>query len=229
VHRFGLQRRVAVLLGEITVQRLGGGMQQVAVETADRSVGEDVLVHDVVAPACVAAVEKPQVPVGITFAVRQPAAEKPVAARHRVSVVARLAQRIAYRALELGRDALVGIEAEDPVVRGLGDREVLLPPESEPGLCDYARTGAPGEFYGIIAAAGIDDDRLGGERGGGQTIGELRSGVVRDDDQRKGESGRRIGHRVGRAARGENSCSGAAQKNAPPILRAKCPASHLPR
>ena len=100
VHRLGLQRRVAVLLREVGVERLGRRVQQVAGERGHRAVGDDVLVHRVVGPARAAAVEQAHVPVGIAFAVREPAAEEAVAPRHRVGrraagVPARTARAIA--------------------------------------------------------------------------------------------------------------------------------------
>ena len=45
----------------------------------------------------------------------------------------------------------------------LRDGEILLRPEAEPRLLDDARAPAASNFYGIIDAAGIDDDRLRGK------------------------------------------------------------------
>src|SRR6185312_1832949 len=43
MQRVRLQRRVAVLLRDVALERFGRRMQQVAVETADRSFGDHVL------------------------------------------------------------------------------------------------------------------------------------------------------------------------------------------
>ena len=56
--RLGLERGVAVLLGEVIGEALFGLMQQVAGEPADRAVGQYFLVDGVGAPVGVAAVEQ---------------------------------------------------------------------------------------------------------------------------------------------------------------------------
>ena len=80
-------------------------------------------------------------------------------------------------------------------MRGLRDREILLRPEAEPVVRQHARAHAARDFYGIIAAAGIDHDRLGGERGRGETILELRASVAGDHHECERK---RLGHRVKR-------------------------------
>ena len=98
VHRRGLQRRVAVLLRDVLVERFGRRVQQVAGEPRPPPRRRDVLVHGVVAPARVAAIEQAHVPVGIAFAVREPAAEEAVAARHRVGASAAASPAVASAA-----------------------------------------------------------------------------------------------------------------------------------
>ena len=61
-----------------------GVVHQVALERAGRDREQHLLVHEVVAPARVHAVEKARAPVGVALAVREPAAEEAVAPRHAV-------------------------------------------------------------------------------------------------------------------------------------------------
>jgi hypothetical protein len=157
-------------------------------QARDRAVGGNVLVHQIVGPARPAPVEKPHDPVRIAFAVRKPASEKPVAAREREGHGdGRSAERRANRSAELRCNALVGIEAEDPVVRRVRNREVLLRPKSLPRPHDNARAAAAGDFHGIIAAARIDDDNLTGERRRREAIRKLVGGVARDHTKTQGK------------------------------------------
>ena len=193
VHRLRLQRRVAVLLRDVVVDRLRGRVQEIAVEAHDRPVGDDVLVHRVVGPARAAPVEQPHVPVRVALAVREPAAEEAVAPRDRVGRRRghAVAERGADRALERGRHALVGVEAQHPVVLRGRDREVLLRAEAAPRFLEHARAAAPRDFHGIIAAARVDHDRLRGERRRREARLEILRGVARDHHQRERQ---RAGH-----------------------------------
>src|SRR5438874_3105259 len=70
MHRRGLQCRVMILLHKIGVERLRGCVQEVAGKAQDRSIGDYVLVHGVVAPARMTPVEEPHVPVGVPLTMR---------------------------------------------------------------------------------------------------------------------------------------------------------------
>ena len=166
-------------------------MEQIAGKPRDRAVGEHVLVHGIVAPARAAAIEQAHVPVGIAFAVREPAAEKAVAARERVGESARRRHLGGDRRRHLRGYALVRIEAEHPVVRRRADREILLRSEPRPTAIDDARTAAPRDFHGIIAAARIDDDHVAGERRRREALRDLAGGVARDHTKTQGK---RPGH-----------------------------------
>ncbi len=212
VHRLGLDRRVPVLLGDVGVERFGRRMQQVAGKARDRAVCSHVLMDGIVGPARMPAVEQAHDPIGVTFAVPQPAAEEAVAPRHRKrDGRRRRSERRTNRRAELRRDALVGIEAENPVVRRVRDREVLLRPESLPRLHDHARAAAAGDFHGIIAAARIDDDDLTGERRRREALRELSGRVARDHTEAQRKLG---GH-----ARDDRGAVGAAQVDDAHILR----------
>ena len=104
--------------------------------------------------------------------------------------MARLAHRLADRRFQLGRYALVRVEAQHPIVARFRDREILLRAVSEPGLSQHPGAGAVSDFYGIIAAAGIDDEALRREARGAKAVGDLASGVVRDDENARRKSSR---------------------------------------
>ena len=84
MHRRRLQCRVMILLRKIGVERLRRRVQEIAGKAQDRSIGDYVLVHGVLAPARTTPVEEPHVPVGVPLAMRKPATEKTVAPRKRV-------------------------------------------------------------------------------------------------------------------------------------------------
>src|SRR5436305_12594566 len=138
-------------------------MQKVAVEPPDWTIGEDVLVHYVTAPSRMVAMKKPQVPVRIPFAVAKPASEKAIAPWHHVRVATRRGERRPNAVGERWRDTFVGVQGQNPIVGRLCYREILLRPKSEPRLLDDACAAAASNFYGIIDAAGIDDDHLRGK------------------------------------------------------------------
>src|SRR5207302_10243768 len=115
------------------------------------------------APARAQPVEEPRAPVGIAFAVRKPAPEEAVAARHAIYRGHGRGERLRDARRELGRDALVGVEAKHPVVLCLVDRELLLAPEAEPLLLHDARVVAPGDVERAVAGIRIDDQDVVGE------------------------------------------------------------------
>ena len=146
----------------------------------------------VVAPARVAAMEQAYVPVRIALAMLEPAPEEPVAPRHRIREVTRRHKLRPYRCAQFRRHALVRVQAKDPVVRSLRDREILLPPETEPRLFDDPRPAAARDFYGIIAAAGIDHDRLRREGRRTEAAGNFGGGITSDHHCGQCKGGKRI-------------------------------------
>src|SRR5918999_1403296 len=83
----GLARRergVAVLALQIPREVVGGIVHEVAGERAGGHRVEHLLVHQIIAPARVQAVEEARAPVGVALAVREPAAEEAVSPRHAV-------------------------------------------------------------------------------------------------------------------------------------------------
>ena len=85
VHRLGLQRRVAVLLRDVGVDRFGGRVQQIAARA--RSTGPSATTFSCTGSSDQRARRRSNrrtFQSGIAFAVREPAAEEAVAPRHRV-------------------------------------------------------------------------------------------------------------------------------------------------
>jgi hypothetical protein len=147
VHRLGLKCRIAVLLGEIGIERLGRCVQQVAVEPSDRPVGDDVLVDDVIGPARVATVEQANRPVGIAFAMTKPAAES-IAPRD--SNAAWLgSSKPAPMAIARSGESISSASRHSTQSCAACAPRAPLRSESEPRLLDHARRGR-GDFYGII-------------------------------------------------------------------------------
>src|SRR5512134_2988639 len=184
------ERGVAVLALEIGGEVVVGLVHQVALERAGRHREQHLLVHEVVAPARAQAVEKARAPVGVALAVGEPAAEEAVAPSHAVHRRRRRGERALDRLRELGRDALVGVEAQHPVVARLLDRELLLAAEAEPFLLHYARALALRELRSAIARRRIDDHDLVDEREAVEAWLEDRGGVARDEDGREWRSWR---------------------------------------
>ena len=96
----------------------------------------------------------------------------------------------------------------------------LLRAEAQPRLLDHARAAGAGDFYGIIAAAGIDDQRLRREADGIEALRKLRTGVARDDHEAQFGKGRRGEDRTSRRASGQQSLRCDMRRRARPILRA---------
>src|SRR4051812_16756925 len=121
--------RVAFHPRQMIAERAIGVMLEIAVERADRAVDARVLVDlAIAAPAAAAPVEKAQHAIGIRVAVAQVRTEIFGRAREAIAGVARKsAVALALDLIaQLRRHALVGVEAEDPVVRGHANREIFL-------------------------------------------------------------------------------------------------------
>jgi hypothetical protein len=61
---------------------------------------------------------------------------------------------------QLGPQALVRVEAQNPVVRRRVDRKILLVDHSGPVALDHARAGFGGDFTGTIGRVRVDDEDL---------------------------------------------------------------------
>ena len=147
------QRRIAVLLGEIAVERFGRVVQQVAFDPADLAIGYYLLMHGIVRPARMATVEQAQAPVGVALAMAQIAAHEAIAAGKPVGPAGWSGQRRFDALAQTLADALVGIDAEHPVVAGLFDSELLLRPETAPFSLNDARAQLLRFFDGTVGTA----------------------------------------------------------------------------
>src|SRR5947209_13021564 len=111
--------------------------------------------HRLASPARMPAVKQAHVPVGITFAVLEPASQKAVAARNCVDKGARCLELLHDGLAQLGAQAFVRVHAQYPLVARSVDGELLLRPVPEPILPHYARAMASGELDGDIGRAGV--------------------------------------------------------------------------
>ena len=144
-----LQRRVAVLLRDVVVDRLGRRVQQVAGEPHDRPVGDDVLVHRIVGPARAPAVEQAHVPVRIAFAVREPAAEEAIAARERVRRRRRRARARTARAIDAASSGDTRSSASRHSTQSCAacaTAKRFCGPKPSPSRCEHARAASAARF-----------------------------------------------------------------------------------
>src|SRR5215469_13687998 len=102
-------------------------MQQVALQFAGGAFHADAFVNILANPLPFAAIVEPKLAVGIPAAVVNPAAEVLREARERISIEPwpGLFDRDNFRG-EFGRELLVGIERENPVMRSAARGKVLL-------------------------------------------------------------------------------------------------------
>ncbi len=144
--------------------------------------------HHLVAPALGAARRQPRrrrhAVVGAP-AVAHPASADVVGDRHLEVAVRRALDLLADLACQLGRDALVGVDLEQPVARRRLEPGHAARPLDLPGALEHARGEAPGDRRRPVGAAVEHDDDLVGEAQGLEAVGELRRLVVRH--QHRGE------------------------------------------
>ena len=103
---------------------------------------------------------------------------------------------------------------------GLRHGEVFLRAEAQPRLLNHTRPGVAGDFYGIIAAAGIDHNQFRCKSGRIEAGGDFGAGIAGDHHDGQGKRGKRIGHREssGRSfAPGTARQEGAANSTCKPI------------
>jgi undecaprenyl diphosphate synthase len=86
-------------------------------------------------------------------------------------------------ACQLGREAFIGVEVQDPVSRRLLQRELALRAVSGPRILEHRGTVGPSLFQSGIAAPGIDDDLLVGKRHALKTRGQVPLFILGDDDE----------------------------------------------
>ena len=102
---------------------------------------------------------------------------------------------------ELGRDSLIGVEGEHPVVRGQPGRVVLLVAVARPVSMAHAVGMTARQRDRLVGAPAIDDDDLVGPRNRRKRVVDVRRLVQRDDDDRQLRHARECSidaHRTGR-------------------------------
>ena len=140
----------------------------------------------VAAPAATAAVEQSHQPVRVGVAVTQEAAEVVGDARYRPAGGA--GEAAGAQRLELGAqrrtDALVGVQAQHPVMpRGL-HRKLLLRAVARPVALDDARPERGGARARVVAGVGVDHQQLVAEADRAQAGLDAVGFVVGDDARR---------------------------------------------
>src|SRR5258708_33806474 len=102
--------------------------------------------HRLASPARMLAVKQAQLPIGIGFAMPEPASQKAVAARNGVDKSARRHELGDDGFAKLGAQAFVRVDAQYPLVARSVDGELLLRAESQPFLTDDAGAPAGGQL-----------------------------------------------------------------------------------
>jgi len=128
----------------------------------------------------VPAVKKAHGPVGIAFAVLEPASQKAVAARNSVDKTTRCLELCDDSLAQLGAQTFVGVHGQYPLVAGSVDGELLLRAEPEPFLPHHACAAANGELDRAIRGAGVHYDDLVGEGDARKATFQLAGGVACD-------------------------------------------------
>lgn len=180
----GHHPRVAFGLGQLLLQGAVGEVQQVAGQVAHRAVHAGRLVDlAAAAPAAAPAVEQAQHPVGIGVAMAQEPAEVVRQAREAVAggavetAVASPQDRRAQGVV----DALVRVQAQHPVVAGLGHGEGLLAAVAVEGAVQHGGAVGGGDGRGGVGGARIDHDDLVAEVQRAQAIADAIGFVERDN------------------------------------------------
>ena len=194
VHRLGLQRRVAVLLRDVGVDRFGGRVQEIAAQGArparrrrpSRARDRRTSAH---AGGRTGARSSPD----SLRRARASGRGSGCGARSRTPRPRRAAReqrRGSPRASSGDTRSSASTHSTQSCAR-LRHGEILLRAVALPRMLDHARAGALRDRYGIIAAARIDHDRLRRERRRREARRELEGGVAGDHDERQGK---RFGH-----------------------------------
>ena len=177
--------RVAVELLEDVVHIGVTEVVQALGEVADRAVDRHVSMQKIIRESRLRAPAEPQGVVGSPAAVVHHLAAELRPARDAVAVVRTGPDRRPDLGLQLGRDALVGVEREHPVARGERKAARHLRAVARPVGDDDARSRGARDRRGLVGAARIEHQHLVGEGGAGDAVGDPRGLVLGDDDHRK--------------------------------------------
>jgi hypothetical protein len=178
-----------MMMGEIAI----GEVLEVLREHAHGAVGLHGLVDVPRHPPRAAAIVETQLIVGIPVRRPNPSPKMPGHPRDSTAGDSRVGgQRGPDFSRELRRDALVGIDRQNPVVRRLGCGEVLLLGVAWPVADDHARAGGAGAGDRVVRAAAVNHQHLGrpgDRRHAGLDVGGF---VARDDRDGHRRHGRRL-------------------------------------
>ena len=96
--------------------------------------------------------------------------------------LATISDAFLYLGLQRRRDALVGVEREDPVAGRHRKAARDLWAVARPVGDDDARTCRLGDLHGLVAAARVEHEHLVGELRARDAVADARGFVLRDDD-----------------------------------------------
>ncbi|MNI49273.1 hypothetical protein D3C73_1038740 [compost metagenome] len=175
-------------------------MDEVPAQGADAAIDAGCFMDlALAAPAALAAVEQAQHPVRIGIAVAEEPAE---VLRQAGEAVTRMTCKTAVAGLLDGRaqfraDALVGVQAQYPVVAGLLDAERFLAAETIERALQHAGAGSLGDGYRGVGGQGVHHHDLVAEGQRGQAVADAPGLVERDNagrDARPFDGSGRGGH-----------------------------------
>ena len=154
-------RRVPVDGLEMIGDVAKGEVLQLSAQPPDRALHGHGLVHVAAGPLGGAAIVEAKLIVGIPVGAPDPPAQMPGDARNAEGGMSRLCghERLDLGG-ELGRDALVGVQRENPVVARNRRGVVLLRDIPRPVANDHAVSEPPGDGDGLVAAFRVDDHQF---------------------------------------------------------------------
>ena len=115
---------------------------------------------------------------------QQPAPKEKIAARHAIRHMIGIFQRQANTLRQRRGDALINVEAQNPIILGDAHRKLFLPAESQPLVLDDARASDFGDGARLISAARIDHQNFGSELNTLQARLDLPRGIKRNNHYR---------------------------------------------
>jgi hypothetical protein len=200
------------LVADVVVGVVPDGVPQ----TLDRPVDDHAVVRLLAFAAPAVLAEQSELDVGVPLAVTDPAAEEIDKPRELVARVPPLPllelpeDLVAKR----GRDLLVGVEVEDPRVRGSGTAKVALPDVAQPLVLEDPVGELAADGQRAIGAEAVHDDDLVAPRDAPEAAPDLALLVEHDDAGGDLLAHGRVVRRTPR--RHQASCGGAAAPPVPP-------------
>ena len=159
---------------------------QLAMQSADAPTRVHRFVDVTAVPLRRAPIVEPELVIRVPIRGANPATQIPGHARHTIARRGRIVpQRLGDLTGERRRDPLVGIERENPVVRGDRCGEVLLCSVTGPIPDEHAIRVLSGDGQRVVGAPRINHDELVGPGGGLKRLADTLRFVFSDDRDRE--------------------------------------------